>query len=235
MDALLNSGSIIDVRQSFLWVFECFENNAANVLEKHGKSSQIVFTVIYENHFRWVKTSRQAFHNAYSKTSLDLKKRAISFCAETSLSEACTTLRDLSFPKSPRMVPLGATEGWPAQVRLPVEPRWKERFFDSVRRLCRDGVDVALADLFLRATLAIMGVLTIGAIAGFSYAMNRHRANQIIHDARIGYMDEYGSDNTHPEWTAVKFNPESGNAMFVKRDKLGRIYVRVNAVGKDVC
>ena len=85
------------------------------------------------------------------------------------------------------------------------------------------------------ATLAIMGVLTIGAIAGFSYAMNRHRANQIIHDARIGYMDEYGSDNTHPEWTAVKFNPESGNAMFVKRDKLGRIYVRVNAVGKDVC
>ncbi len=55
------------------------------------------------------------------------------------------------------MVPLGATEGWPAEVRLPVEPKWKERFSDSVRRLCRDGVDVALADLFLRATLAILG------------------------------------------------------------------------------
>ena len=52
-------------------------------------------------------------------------------------------------------VPLGATEGWPAEVRLPVEPKWKERFSDSVRRLCRDGVDIALADLFLSATLAL--------------------------------------------------------------------------------
>ena len=52
-------------------------------------------------------------------------------------------------------VPLGATEVWPAEVRLPVEPKWKERFSDSVRRLCGDGVDVALADLFLRATLAL--------------------------------------------------------------------------------
>lgn len=55
------------------------------------------------------------------------------------------------------MVPLGATEGWPAEIRLPIEPKWKERFSDSVRRLCRDGVDVALADLFLRATLALHG------------------------------------------------------------------------------
>ena len=62
------------------------------------------------------------------------------------------------------MVPLGATEGWPAEVRLPVEPKWKERFSDSVRRLCRDGVDVALADLFLRAILAIQGDDTDGPV-----------------------------------------------------------------------
>ena len=55
------------------------------------------------------------------------------------------------------MVPKGATEGWPADVVLPVEPRWNERFSTSVRRLCRDGVDVALADLFLRATLSLSG------------------------------------------------------------------------------
>ena len=53
------------------------------------------------------------------------------------------------------VIPLGATEGWPTEIRLPVEPKWKERFSDSVRRLCRDGVDVALADLFLRASLAL--------------------------------------------------------------------------------
>lgn len=52
-------------------------------------------------------------------------------------------------------VPFGVAEGWPTEIRLPVDPKWKERFSDSVRRLCRDGVDVALADLFLRATLAL--------------------------------------------------------------------------------
>ena len=55
------------------------------------------------------------------------------------------------------MVPKGVTEGWPADVVLPVEPKWNERFSASVRRLCRDGVDVALADLFLRATLSLSG------------------------------------------------------------------------------
>ena len=84
------------------------------------------------------------------------------------------------------------------------------------------------------ATLAIMGVLTIGAIAGFSYAMNRQRANQIIHDARVGYYDEYGAENPHTDWFRIK-PLETDRPMSVKRDKLGRIYVRVNAVGKDVC
>ena len=54
-------------------------------------------------------------------------------------------------------VPFGVAEGWPTEIRLPIDPKWKERFSDSVRRLCRDGVDVALADLFLRATLALQG------------------------------------------------------------------------------
>jgi hypothetical protein len=55
------------------------------------------------------------------------------------------------------MVPKGIADGWPADVVLPVEPKWNERFSASVRRLCRDGVDVALADLFLRATLTLSG------------------------------------------------------------------------------
>jgi len=38
-------------------------------------------------------------------------------------------------------------------VALPAIPHWKETFSDSVRRLCRDGVDEALADLFVYATL----------------------------------------------------------------------------------
>lgn len=51
------------------------------------------------------------------------------------------------------VMPIGASEGWPVSVALPTVPHWKETFSDSVRRLCRDGVDEALADLFVHATL----------------------------------------------------------------------------------
>jgi superfamily II DNA or RNA helicase/very-short-patch-repair endonuclease len=49
------------------------------------------------------------------------------------------------------VMPLSATPGWPAEVAVPVEPAWQETYSASVRRLCRDGVDAALADLFIAA------------------------------------------------------------------------------------
>ncbi len=48
-------------------------------------------------------------------------------------------------------MPPGAVSGWPADVPLPVEPEWREAYSESVRRLCRDGVDETLADLFVWA------------------------------------------------------------------------------------
>ena len=53
------------------------------------------------------------------------------------------------------VVPVGMKDGWPATVALPAVPHWQETFADSVRRLCRDGLDEALADLFVRATLLV--------------------------------------------------------------------------------
>ena len=46
-----------------------------------------------------------------------------------------------------------ATEipGWPKEVAVPVEPRWHETYAESVRRLCRDGVDEHLAQAFVDA------------------------------------------------------------------------------------
>ncbi len=38
-------------------------------------------------------------------------------------------------------------------------------------------------------TLAIIGVLSIGAIAGYSYGMNKYRANQTIHDISLRTVD----------------------------------------------
>ncbi|MBO7258275.1 MAG: hypothetical protein J6V11_04995, partial [Alphaproteobacteria bacterium] len=37
--------------------------------------------------------------------------------------------------------------------------------------------------------LAVIGVLTIGAIAGYNYGINKHRANQILQDSRLIYQE----------------------------------------------
>jgi len=47
--------------------------------------------------------------------------------------------------------PASAMPGWPADVPLPVDPQWKRDYAGSVRRLIRDGVDVPLASLFVKA------------------------------------------------------------------------------------
>ncbi len=46
-------------------------------------------------------------------------------------------------------LPASAVPGWPADVPLPVDPEWKGQYAASVRRLVRDGIDSALASLFL--------------------------------------------------------------------------------------
>ena len=48
------------------------------------------------------------------------------------------------------VLPASAIPGWPANVPLPAEPRWKHDYAASVRRLIRDGVDAPLANLFVR-------------------------------------------------------------------------------------
>lgn len=53
------------------------------------------------------------------------------------------------------LLPASALPGWPQEVPLPVDPRWKADYSASVRRLIRDGVDVPLGRLFVAATVDI--------------------------------------------------------------------------------
>ena len=48
-------------------------------------------------------------------------------------------------------MPVSAVPGWPRGVAVPVDPGWNETFAESVRRLCADGADASLAELFVRA------------------------------------------------------------------------------------
>ena len=81
--------------------------------------------------------------------------------------------------------PVGMDEGWPMEVPLPVIPHWKETFTDSIRRLCRDGVTEALANLFVYATLQ----MELG-----EHAMARPTA----HAAVVAFLRE--RLDTLPEW-----------------------------------
>ncbi len=45
-------------------------------------------------------------------------------------------------------LPASASPGWPTDVPLPVDPKWKADYASTVRRLIRDGVDRPLAKLF---------------------------------------------------------------------------------------
>ena len=59
------------------------------------------------------------------------------------------------------VMPLSATPGWPDEVTVPVEPAWQETYSASVRRLCRDGLDAALADLFVAAAWKFVSPQTV--------------------------------------------------------------------------
>ncbi len=50
------------------------------------------------------------------------------------------------------LLPGSAVPGWPVEVPLPVDPRWKEDYSATVRRLVRDGVDLPLANLFVHVS-----------------------------------------------------------------------------------
>lgn len=47
------------------------------------------------------------------------------------------------------LLPGSAVPDWPVEVPLPVDPRWKNDYAATVRRLVRDGVDAPLARLFV--------------------------------------------------------------------------------------
>jgi superfamily II DNA or RNA helicase/very-short-patch-repair endonuclease len=52
------------------------------------------------------------------------------------------------------LLPASAVPGWPLEVPLPVDPRWKSEYSASVLRLVRDGIDAPLAQLFVQAAPA---------------------------------------------------------------------------------
>ena len=85
--------------------------------------------------------------------------------------------------------------------------------------------------------LAIIGVLTIGGLMGYRYAMNKHKANLILNDVSLAMADltVQDPDGGAIARQAVAFNPDSGLAMESERTEDGNNIVYVNGVPKAVC
>ena len=58
-------------------------------------------------------------------------------------------------------------------------------FIDAVRRYSGKSAQTGRSMLEMLGVLAIIGVLSVGAIMGFRYAMNRHKANETIYDVML--------------------------------------------------
>lgn len=48
------------------------------------------------------------------------------------------------------LLPASAMPGWPPEVPLPIDEKWKQTYAASVQRLIGDGVDIPLAELFVQ-------------------------------------------------------------------------------------
>ena len=85
--------------------------------------------------------------------------------------------------------------------------------------------------------LAIIGVLTIGGLMGYRYAMNKHKANTILNDVSLAMADLTVLDPDGGAITrrAVAFRPDSGLAMEFERTADGNNIVYVSGVAKAVC
>ena len=91
------------------------------------------------------------------------------------------------------------------------------------------------------AVLAIIGVLSIAALVGFTYAMNKHRANETIYDVmlrgtNVPMIDEYyydkasGYEFRFPDLPAGTYYP-----MTTKKDAGSSYYVEATGVTYRVC
>lgn len=63
-------------------------------------------------------------------------------------------------------------------------------FFALVSRIKHKNIAQSGRSMIeMLGTLAIIGVLSIGGIAGYNYAINKHRANQVLQDIRLIYQE----------------------------------------------
>ena len=86
--------------------------------------------------------------------------------------------------------------------------------------------------------LVVSGVLAIVAISGFDYAMNKTRANTLLNDARLAYVEfsQQQISELPTEWTEVtSFKPDTPYTLHTLRDEDGDNFILAEEVPQGVC
>ncbi len=84
--------------------------------------------------------------------------------------------------------------------------------------------------------LAVIGVLSIGGLYGYQYALHKYNANNIIQDASLAETDLYGTPDNEPfPWTPIDRQLRSDKVIEIHRDNEGDGYVRVQDVDEADC
>ena len=110
-----------------------------------------------------------------------------------------------------------------------------KRFFAGAQNDA--GAQTGRSMLEMLGVLAIIGVLSVGAIMGFRQAMNRHKANVILNDVSLAFEELATHETTGAisRYQVTAFTPESGHTLYAKRDANGNDSVEVTGVVQGVC
>ena len=119
----------------------------------------------------------------------------------------------------------------------------REKFFMKTDKLkstqmCGEEMEnTGRSMLEMLGVLAIIGVLSVGAIMGFRQAMNRHKANVILNDVSLAFEElaTHETTNAISRYQVTAFTPESGHTLYAKRDANGNDSVEVTGVAQGVC
>ena len=90
--------------------------------------------------------------------------------------------------------------------------------------------------LEMMAVLAIMGVLSAVAVLGLRLALNKSKANTIVHDSRIVFVESMTRQGeVITGWEEYQHPLESNKPFWMMRDVSGNNYVKVGEVAQEVC
>ncbi len=89
--------------------------------------------------------------------------------------------------------------------------------------------------LEMLGVLAIIGVLSIGALSAYTAAMNKHRANRILHDVSLAFAEIQTKEEVPEGLLDVGFTPDSGLTINAFRNNDGYDFVQIEGVLSNVC